>query len=555
MKDHIILYDFDSSPCSRRVKITLEEKGLDYHLQSVDLGKMQQKTPDYLRINPNGLVPTLIHNGRTLFESSVINDYLEDQFPAIRLWPETLAGKAAAQYWQTQELAMARVYRPLMYSRILGPLFRVACTEQEFLTIAAKATDNPAHLAWEKKIWNLKVQSLAEQENGLRYLARFADRVEQQLEGKTYLVEDRFSVADIALYPRLEMFPNAGFELNLHGYPNINRWMKALAQRRSFTTTESLRNQSMKRLQRLGVIGSINRTLYQPEQASLKDKLITRSVRPLLRRALKINEALQSVEPPRLYVMPANQLQEPQPKPAVSLKQEQCASRGSFNIECYGFHLSPICQRIRLILDKAGLDYQWYEIDMAAKAHQSEDYLAINPCGELPAIKADGQLIADSLFFAEFLNGLCPELNLFADNAWDLARIRLWHAFDMGFHKEFGVLFHHDLGTTTALPADIEAAFQVLKEKFLYMENALNGNAYLECNRLTYADIVMFTRISGLERLNAMGCINEYTNIQAWYQRVRTTLSTTTGDSDGAKKASRKGRKKAMASAPLAHSN
>lgn len=538
MTDHIILYDFDSSPCSRRVKITLTEKGLDYSVQTVDLGKMQQKTPEYLRINPNGLVPTLVHNGRTLFESSVINDYLEDQFPAVRLWPETPQGKTAAQGWQNQELAMARVYRPLMYSRVMGPLHRIACSEQEFLTIAAQATDNPAHLAWEKKIWNLKVLSLAEQDACLRYLARFADRVERALEGKRYLVEDRFSVADIAVFPRLEMFPNVGFKLSVHEYPNINRWMQTLSQRHSFQSTESARNQTVKKLQKLGVINSVNRALYQPERASLKDKLITRSIRPVLRRSLKIDEALKAAEPPRLYLMPQDQRQEPGPMPAVSLKQDpqhtpqhnpqHNQSDNSQPIDIYGFNLSPICQRIRLILDKTGLDYHWHDIDMAHREHQSDEYLAINACGELPAMRINQQVMTDSLFIAEYLNGLCPELKLFADNAWDLARIRLWHAFDMGFHKEFGVLFHHELGTAPATAAELEQARQVLQEKFLYMDNALQDKTYLECDRLTYADLVLFTRIAGLEKLNAMDCISEYRNIQTWYERVKPELATVT---------------------------
>ena len=532
MTDHIILYDFDSSPCSRRVKITLTEKGLDYSVQTVDLGKMQQKTPEYLRINPNGLVPTLVHNGRTLFESSVINDYLEDQFPAVRLWPETPQGKTAAQGWQNQELAMARVYRPLMYSRVMGPLHRIACSEQEFLTIAAQATDNPAHLAWEKKIWNLKVLSLTEQDACLRYLARFADRVERALEGKCYLVEDRFSVADIAVFPRLDMFPNVGFALSVHEYPNINRWMQTLSQRHSFQSTESARNQTVKKLQKLGIINSVNRALYQPEKASLIDKLITRSIRPVLRRSLKIDEALKAAEPPRLYLMPQDQRQEPGPMPAVSLKQDpqHNHSDNSQPIDIYGFNLSPICQRIRLILDKTGLDYHWHDIDMAHREHQSAEYLAINACGELPAMKINQQVMTDSLFIAEYLNGLCPALKLFADNAWDLARIRLWHAFDMGFHKEFGVLFHHELGTAPATPAEREEACQILQEKFLYMENALQDKTYLECDRLTYADLVLFTRIAGLHRLKAGDYLSEYSNIQAWYKRIQSELNIKDGD-------------------------
>jgi len=88
MSEPITLYDTQGSPCARRVRIVLLEKGLRWTTRVVDLTKMEQKRPEYLRLNPNGVVPTLVHGDRVIYESNVITEYLDDVFPTPRLYPQ-----------------------------------------------------------------------------------------------------------------------------------------------------------------------------------------------------------------------------------------------------------------------------------------------------------------------------------------------------------------------------------------------------------------------------------------------------------------------------------
>jgi len=85
MNDQIILYDFHGSPCARRVRIVLLEKGLQWETRLVDLTRVEQKKPEYLKLNPNGLVPTLVHGDHVIYESNVITEYLDAMFPEPRL--------------------------------------------------------------------------------------------------------------------------------------------------------------------------------------------------------------------------------------------------------------------------------------------------------------------------------------------------------------------------------------------------------------------------------------------------------------------------------------
>ncbi len=90
----IKLYDFLSSPNCQRVKVVLEEKKLPYETIPVDLRKMEQKKPEFLKLNPNGKVPVIIDGETVLYESRIINEYLEDQYPESPLMPKTPARRA-----------------------------------------------------------------------------------------------------------------------------------------------------------------------------------------------------------------------------------------------------------------------------------------------------------------------------------------------------------------------------------------------------------------------------------------------------------------------------
>ena len=93
-QERLVLYAAGLSPCARRVRITLIEKDLPFDTVEVDLANMQQRSPEYLAINPNGFVPTLVHKGHIIFESGVINEYLEEQFPDTPLIPSDPYDKA-----------------------------------------------------------------------------------------------------------------------------------------------------------------------------------------------------------------------------------------------------------------------------------------------------------------------------------------------------------------------------------------------------------------------------------------------------------------------------
>ncbi len=73
----IILYNAPRSSASRRVRLCLEEKGLPYDNRAVDMERLEHHSAEYLKINPDGVVPTMVHDGRPLHESGTICEYLD----------------------------------------------------------------------------------------------------------------------------------------------------------------------------------------------------------------------------------------------------------------------------------------------------------------------------------------------------------------------------------------------------------------------------------------------------------------------------------------------
>ena len=96
------LHHNDMSTCSQKVRLALAEAGLDWTSHHLNLRAGDQHTPDYLALNPNGVVPTLVHDGRPVIESTVINEYIADAFAGAALRPADGYAQARMRLWTKQ---------------------------------------------------------------------------------------------------------------------------------------------------------------------------------------------------------------------------------------------------------------------------------------------------------------------------------------------------------------------------------------------------------------------------------------------------------------------
>ena len=192
------LYDFKSSPNCQRVKVVLEEKKIPYETVNVDLRAGAQKTPDYLKINPYGKVPAIVDGDTVLYESCIINEYLDEKYSSPRLMPSDAAARAKARILVDFGLTqMDPVYTKL----------RMEMTKDE-------------------KDRNQETVNAAKED-----IKKRLPRLEQELGDKEYLMGE-FSLVDADLIPRFTRLEGFGV-LPDSSLPRLGKYLQRMKERPS----------------------------------------------------------------------------------------------------------------------------------------------------------------------------------------------------------------------------------------------------------------------------------------------------------------------------------
>ncbi len=552
----LLLYDFGASPCARRCRITMIEKELRWDTETIDLSRLEQRNPAYLEINPNGFVPTLAHGERVIYESNVITEYLDDVFPEVLLYPSDPWELAQVKMWQSAEAAMAKDYRTLMYQRVMGPMLRLTRSLEEALAVARRSTSDAADLAWEARVWRLAVLTPAEESECQYRLLRWLDALEKRLEDRDYLVGDGFSQAEISIYPRVAMYPYIGLRIDPHRYPGVSRWMRRLRERPSFAGTLSKQDRDLTRLSRTPLLPWLGRTLRKVEsERTVWDTLRLAVLRRAARRFLDGEKADPAPAPRRRIRPPRNGEIAPRDAPS-RLSCKPVTGEVDPEITLYDDPRSPHGRRIRILLSEKGLPWETVRVDMTRMAHKAPDYLAINPNGELPALRHGDRLIYDSQLIAEYLDASFEGAKLYPRGAYQVAQVRMWLALEAGTHKEFRPLFYLHILRPAGLAAGITAenvdqvvppgvhpshlewlrdalrgkvrfdtsealARQIILSKLEVIERRLAESAYLVGDTFGMADLGWFTRI---ETFPALGLEIEgprFPGILRWLEAIR----------------------------------
>ncbi len=194
----IQLYDFASSPNCQRVKVVLAEKNLPYETIPVDLRKGEQKKPDFLKLNPYEKVPVIIDGATVLYESLMINEYLEEKYPEPPLMPRDPAKRAKI--------------------RIL-------------IDYGISHLDSPYQKIRIESMKDEKERNRETIENAKKELQSLLQRFERELGEQPYLAGD-FSLLDAALVPRFLRLEGFGV-LPDPSLPRLGQWLQRIKDRPS----------------------------------------------------------------------------------------------------------------------------------------------------------------------------------------------------------------------------------------------------------------------------------------------------------------------------------
>lgn len=231
------LYHHGSSVCAAKVRFALAEKALDWEGHYVDILKGEQFEPDYLAINPKGVVPVLIHDGKTIPESTVICEYLEEAFPDTpRLYPNDPFERTKVRMWTKavdEELHPACSALTYVLSHRHTILRNGAGSFDDFLAQAGPDGRSARILKWQWIQDGLDAPGAADK---IRLYDGYLHRMEEALEGSTWLSGDQFGMADVALAPyvnRLSVLACGGMWEN-DRLPRVERWFDRIRSRPTF---------------------------------------------------------------------------------------------------------------------------------------------------------------------------------------------------------------------------------------------------------------------------------------------------------------------------------
>lgn len=233
----LTLYHGATSTCSKRVRITLAEKGVDWESEHIVLAKRENLNPAYLKLNPNGVVPTLVHDGRVLIESNFIIEYLDEVFPDPPLRPADPFERARMRVWMDRfEHVLHRHINTVSWIK-QGRYKRFDGMSDEELqaVLDSQATEEKRAILKKRLEDGVSEADLAFAE---ARVAEVLDQMELQLENRPWLCGDALSLADISVAPFIERFEANKMPglTDWNKRPNLGAWWERMKARQSFKT-------------------------------------------------------------------------------------------------------------------------------------------------------------------------------------------------------------------------------------------------------------------------------------------------------------------------------
>lgn len=233
------LFTAHNSICTQKVFLTLIEKGLPWTSEYIDLFNNEQYRPDYLKLNPKGVVPTLIHDGHTIIESTLICEYLDQTFPEPSLVPASAYSRSQMRRWSKHiDEGVFEATREISFSAMFRDKMRSMTQEQRegrFRNIGDPGRRARMIWAYEQGFDSPFV------ELGIFAFEKLFQEMQDALEpGQDWLVGTNFSLGDINVIP----FAARLYYLNLldvwiANRPRVQAWWERARSRPSFSSAIS----------------------------------------------------------------------------------------------------------------------------------------------------------------------------------------------------------------------------------------------------------------------------------------------------------------------------
>jgi glutathione S-transferase len=229
------LYNAPQSTCSQRVRFVLNAKKLPFAEVKLNLLEGDQLKPDYLKLNPNGVVPTLDHDGAIVTDSTVITEYLDEVVEDGSFTPESPLERARMRALMhfADEMPAASVRVPT-YNLAFLPRFQ-KMSRDEFVALAES---KPLRREFMMTMGQTGFPK-AEMDAALGRLRRTYERMQAEIDksGGPWLLGKQITLADVAIMPALVRMDDLGMSDQWQNLPRVVAWFDAIRAQPAFAPT------------------------------------------------------------------------------------------------------------------------------------------------------------------------------------------------------------------------------------------------------------------------------------------------------------------------------
>jgi len=229
----LTLYHNPVSTCSQKVRLVLAEKGLSYESKVIVWGNNEHLTEEYLKINPNGVVPSLVHDEDPVIDSSVICEYLDEVFPGVSLTPKDPVMRAKMRAWM-------RYFEEVPTTAIRVPSFSKLFQKQLSKMPEKAFNDMTDKLPLRKQFYKEMGQTGFTDEKfdaSLERLSGCIKRVTDTLKGGgPWVLGEQYTIADVVLFPSIVRMIDLKLEHLWSDNPEFEAWVDASLARQAFET-------------------------------------------------------------------------------------------------------------------------------------------------------------------------------------------------------------------------------------------------------------------------------------------------------------------------------
>jgi glutathione S-transferase len=227
------LYHGRTSVCSLKARLALAEKGVDFASRLLTL-RGDQFDPAYMKLNPNAVVPTLVHDDTVVIESTVVMHYVNDRFPGTPLMPADPAARAKVH----------------MTTKMMDEYVHNCCTVLTFATANRQNLLQMGSEALEAELAKSPSRARAEAKrqvarhgldapivvDALRQHRRLLDWIDGAMKAGPYIAGADYSLADIAATPYVWRLGMLRLQRMWDDRPGVAAWYERVRQRPSFAT-------------------------------------------------------------------------------------------------------------------------------------------------------------------------------------------------------------------------------------------------------------------------------------------------------------------------------